>query len=180
MVDRYRDAGDRLEAAATRKAVGARSNDPFYSPEFLAAWHAHYDEEGAAISGQITYAGCVVMLASNALTRFKDDLDCPEVVWQQRGRRFGGHSAGEILIASANGFRHADEWAKTRPMLPRQLKSAAIIDAALGPPRELSVPGRCQEVIELFAEGTGFHGFSGAMLGFAHEVATACRPAGPT
>lgn len=78
----------------------------------MEAWQNHFDEEGTAISGQITYAGCVVMLASNALCRFKDDLDRPDTQWKQCGRQYGGHSVGEILIfrqtASAtptNGLR---------------------------------------------------------------------------
>ena len=181
MVARHREADSRLEGASQRHAQQKIETGQFFSwsPDFLAAWHKHYDEEGTAISGQITYSGCVVMLASNALTRFKDDLDCPDAQWKQRGPRHGGHSAGEILIASANGFRHADEWAKTRPMKPIQLKSASILLAVLGPPNitadEPSPPGRCQEVIKLLAGGGGFEGFTQAVFRFAHEVAIECR-----
>jgi hypothetical protein len=122
------------------------------------------------------------MLASNALTRFKNDLDCPDGHWKQCGAQHGGHSVGEILIAAANGFRHGDEWAKTRPMKPIQLKSANILLSALGrakPGGEPAPPGRCQEVLKLLACGGGFEGFSQAVFRFAHEVAIACRCEGP-
>jgi hypothetical protein len=180
MIDRHDDANRRLENAMETDAQRKRETGQFFSwsPDFLAAWHKHYDEEGTAISGQMTYSGCVIMLASNALTRFRDDLDCPSGHWKQCGPQYGGHSAGEIVIASANGFRHADEWVKTRPMKPIQLKSANVLTSALGPARiaggQASRPGRCQEVIKLLAGGSAFDGFTQVVFSFAHAVAVAC------
>ena len=168
------DDTDAAEARRKQEAwtIGASS-------EFLRSWHSHYDEEGALVFGQATYAGCIVMLASNALSRFCDDLDRPGEPWRKCGRQFGGRSVGEIVIASANGFRHADEWAKTRPMTAKQLKSADVLTSALGAldssESQLSPTGRCHEVIRLLAEGEGFDGFNKTILGFAHDVAVFCR-----
>lgn len=181
MIARHHEAHTRLEDASKKDAQRKHETREFFSwsPDFLAAWHRHFDEEGTTVSGQVTYAGCVIMLASNALTRFKDDIDCPDAQWTQCGARHGGHSVGEILIASANGFRHGDEWAKTRPKTPRQLKSANILLSTLGPANvageEHSPPGRCREIINLLACGNGFEGFTQSVFHFAHEVAAACR-----
>lgn len=185
MISRHREAMDRLDEASEKDARQKQETGQFFSrsQEFMDAWHNHFDEEGTAISGQITYAGCVVMLASNALSRFKDDLDCPDTHWKQCGRQYGGHSVGEILIASANGFRHADEWAKTRPKTQRQLKSTNILVSALGPANLAaevpSPPGQCQEVIKLFADGGGFEDFTQTIFRFAHAVTIACRCEAP-
>lgn len=170
-----------MENASHREAQRKHETAQFFSQsqDFTDAWHKHFDEEGTAISGQITYSGCVVILASNALRRFKDDLDCLPKHWKHCGQQYGGHSVGEILVASANGFRHEDEWVKTRPMKPHQLKSAAKLLSALGSAKmaaqEPSHPGRCQEVITLLGDGRGFEGFSQAVFRFAHDIAIECR-----
>lgn len=181
MIARRRDVAERLNEAGR---LEAERTDHYRrllsrSKKFMDAWHSSFDEEGTAISGQIAYSGCVIMLASNALSRFKNDLDCPETLWKQSGRRYGGHSVGEILIASANGFRHADEWAKTRPMTPQQLKSASVLLSALGPVNvaadAISPPGRCSEVIQMLAQADGVEGFTQSIFRFAHDIANACR-----
>lgn len=184
MIARHQEANSRLEYASEKDVQRKQEARQFYSwpPDFVITWHRHFDERGSAVSGRMTYAGCVVMLASNALTRFKDDLDCPDARWTQCGMQHGGHSVGAILIASANGFRHGDEWAKTRPKSPRQIKSANILLSALGPANvtgeEHSPPGRCGEVIKLLACGDGFQGFTQSVFHFAHEVAATCRREG--
>lgn len=174
------EAQRRLDDAAVAETQRKQEAWTFgASSEFLRAWHSHYDEEGGAVFGQEIYAGCIIMLASNALLRFWDDLDRPEGPWRNCRRQFGGRSVGEILIASANGFRHADEWVKTRPMTAQQRRSADVLTSTLGAPDisqlEPSPPGRCQEVIRLLAAGEGFDGFNKAMLGFAQDVALVCR-----
>jgi hypothetical protein len=180
MAENYCETQRRLNDAAAAETQRKQEAWTFgASSKFLRAWHSHYDEEGAAVFGGALYAGCIVMLASNALLRFWDDLDRPEEPWRNCRRQFGGRSVGEILIASANGFRHADEWAKTRPMTAQQRRSANVLTSALGAPDisqlEPSPPGRCQEVIHLLADGDGFDGFNKAILGFAHDVAVFCR-----
>jgi hypothetical protein len=179
MIARRREAAERLDEASSLEAGRRNHVRELFSKDFLDVWHNNFDEEGTAISGQITYSGCVIILASNALSRFKNDLDCPEAFWKQSGRRHGGHSIGEILIASANGFRHADEWAKTRPMTPQQLKSANVLLSALGPidgsAEVVSPAGRCPEVFHLLAQRGGVEGFTQSIFGFAHDIASACR-----
>jgi hypothetical protein len=117
------------------------------------------------------------MWSHPALQRFWDDLDRPAEPWRNCQRQFGGRFVGEILIASANGFRHADEWAKTRRLNLQQRRSFDVLESALGPSHmaQGEPPGRCQEVIRLLADGQGFDGFSKTMLGFAHDVAAHCR-----
>lgn len=183
MIDRYDEAENRLNEASNIE--DKRQREGVYlprSPEFLKAWHAHYDEEGAAVFGQVTYSGCIVMLASNALERFRDDIGIKNKSddrWTQSGPKFGGHSIGEIIVASANGFRHSDEWAKTRPPTNQQAQSINVLTDALGPiqPRTVETvqPGRCQEVLSLISGGEGMSKFTEAMLGFAHEVALKVR-----
>lgn len=180
MTENYREGQRRLDDAATAETMRKLETCAHgSSPQFLRAWHSHYDEEGAAVSGQALYAGCIVMLASNALLRFWDDLDRPEGPWRNCRRQTGGRSVGEILIASANGFRHGDEWAKTRPLTPQQRRSAEVLISALGAPDSSQLgtapPGRCLDVIRLLAHADGIYGFNRAMLGFAHDVAEVCR-----
>ncbi|MBD3849048.1 hypothetical protein IED13_25395 [Bosea sp. SSUT16] len=133
MAVRRREADDRLEAAFRKEAgKGGMSRQP-HSPEFLEAWHAHYGEEGAAISGQYLYPGLLLVFASNALKRFRDDMDASGDEWRS-GILYGGHSVGELIAAAANGFRHEDEWSKVRTPSSRQRQSQAVLTSALGDP----------------------------------------------
>ena len=51
--------------------------------QFITAFHANIDEQGAADYGFATYAGCVVLLLSGSLLRFRDDLDAKGDDWMQ-------------------------------------------------------------------------------------------------
>ena len=181
MLSRRVEALKRLDRAAEITATRiADSGHIEHSPEFFAAWHAHWNEEGAAVFGNQTYAGCLILLASSALIRFRDDLDPTEAEWRSCGQRFGGHSTGEVIVAAANGFRHEDEWAKTRKPTSRQKFSQDVLADALGPQiigQDNPPPGRCPEVLKLLARDGGFDGFAGAILSFAHEVAQSRRTA---
>src|ERR1700687_144566 len=44
-------------------------------PAFNQAFHAVIEEQGAADYGFATYSGCLVMLLTGSLLRFKDDID---------------------------------------------------------------------------------------------------------
>jgi hypothetical protein len=59
------------------------------------------------MSGAATYGGCVVLVLGGALLRLRNDLDA-EREWNATEPSFNSCSLGAIVVASANGFRHAD------------------------------------------------------------------------
>jgi hypothetical protein len=96
--------------------------------------------------------------------------------WTKVGPFFNGHSVGEVIEAGANGFRHADEWAKTRAPDARQKRSQDIIIKTLSGspmPDEVS-PGRCVELLVLLSAGS-FDGLATTTFKFAHELASKVR-----
>lgn len=180
MVQREREVWDRLENA--EKAALSGDYRPFalsQSPEYQPAWQAHYNEEASAQAGRDIYPGCIVLMASFALSRFRDDIGCGTSDWKTKGSRFGGRSAGEILVASANGVRHQDEWLKTHPNTQQQTNSIQVLRDALGAQPSHNTlaysAGRCEEVIALLDQGQGFDGFTKTMFTFAHQIADGMR-----
>ncbi|WP_141105699.1 hypothetical protein [Rhizobium sp. R693] len=180
MVQREADA-ERRVTEATETAV-ARGYGPLgisREPGFQKAWQAHFDEEGTAQAGRDVYPGCIVLMASYALSRFRDDIECTRQSWQQTGALYGGRSIGEIVVASANGVRHQDDWFKTHPPTPQQQRSMDVLDAALGaqgPHHSYAYSaGRCEQVLALLDGGKGFDGLTAAMFAYAHEIALECR-----
>lgn len=139
------------------------------------------DRQDGFTAGYHSYAGCLVLLASNALNRFRDDLDVKNDLWYSSGNLCGGQSIGSILAAAANGFRHEDEWLKSRTPTPRQKQSQDVLVAALGPrpDHEHFQPGRCLEVIEALSGGEGFEGFTKSALGYAQNIAAKIRQTFP-
>jgi hypothetical protein len=177
MIKREGQVWQRLSAAEAA-AMAAGCYRPMASPAYQEAWQAHYDEEGTAQSGRDVYPGCIVLMASYALGRFRDDIGCTSVDWKSSGPLFGGRSVGEILTASANGVRHQDEWLKTRTHTPQQLNSIQVLKDALGEPAATSVvysAGRCEQVLDLLGQGRGFDGLTSSMFLFAHDIAQRCR-----
>lgn len=180
MIQREAEVMERLELA--EKAALDEDHAPFRlmsSPEYQKAWQAHFDEELAAQSGRDVYPGCIVLMASYALTRFRDDIGCSTTDWRSKGPIRGGHSVGEILVASANGVRHQDEWFKSHPPTAQQLKSMQVLRDVLGDePAHNTMAysaGRCEEVLALLGNGEGLHGLTQAMFTFAHDIAVSCR-----
>jgi hypothetical protein len=72
-----------------------------------------FEASGAVELGRQLYAGCIILLLDGMLRRFQDDVAAGEA-WRQADSKFNGVSFGRFVVASANSFRHADEWAKTR------------------------------------------------------------------
>jgi hypothetical protein len=171
--DKMNEVGQKL---STRFDI---SNYPASDAEFITSFHDVIDEQGAAEYGFATYAGGVVLLLSGALLRFKNDLDATGTDWNESGPLFGGHSFGQVIVAAANGFRHDDEWAKTRPSTPQQRASQAILAKALPSslvPHERA-PGRCPEVLDTLSEEKGFDRLTANLFAFAHNVALRRRAA---
>jgi hypothetical protein len=162
-------------------AIGQDSIDAHGRPDFdqfAAAFNAIREDQGVATFGAATYSGCLMIVLSGALLRFKDDNDAKDE-WDRTEPCFNTHSVGAIIAAAANGFRHADEWAKTRPPTKRQKASQDIINGALSglpAPDELS-PGRCAEVIHLLSGGD-FERLASNVFTFAHNLACKIRSRG--
>lgn len=103
------------------------------NPEAVKNYHQIEDEIGAA---QMAYTACAMSLLlaiSGMLALFKIDVEAGSE-WQTTGPLVGGHSVGAIMEATANNFRHRDEWAMTRPPKGRQLSSIRILAAVLNEP----------------------------------------------
>ena len=148
--------------------------------QFAAEFNAIREEQGVATFGAATYSGCLMLVVSGALLRFKDDIDAKKGEWNEPEPRFNTHSVGAIIVAAANGFRHAHEWAKTDPPTPQQKAqqkaSQDVINGALSglpPPDELS-PGRCVEVLHLLSKGH-FEQLAFNVFAFAHNLASKRR-----
>jgi hypothetical protein len=115
-----------------------------------------------------------MIVLSGALLRFKNDID-GNGEWNRTEPCFNTHSVGAIIVAAADGFRHADEWAKTHPPTKKQKPSQDIIKGALS-----GLPGRdelCVEVIRLLSEGD-FGRLAFNVFTFAHNLACKIRSRG--
>ncbi|WP_027554663.1 hypothetical protein [Bradyrhizobium sp. Cp5.3] len=145
------------------------------SSAFGEALHDVLDRQAAAVFGAGIYAGSLMLMLSTVLLRLKDDIQGKEQ-WTTVRPFFNGHSVGAIIEAGANGFRHADEWAKTRPPTTQQKRSQDIIEAALygRPPPDDSSPGACVELLAVLGGGT-FEGLASNVFAFAHNLATEAR-----
>lgn len=165
---------------AWRAALDERVNaiDPASArqcSEFAATYGAILEDQRVAEFGANTYSGCLMIVLSGALLRLKDDLGATADEWETTGRLFNSRSVGLIIAASANGFRHADEWAKTLPPTKRQRASQDVLNCVLGScplPEEIS-PGRCVEVLRLL--GVEFEALASNIFIFAHSLALKVR-----
>lgn len=147
--------------------------------QFTTAFHANIDEHRVADYGFATYAGCIVLILSGSLLRFRDDLDAKGDHWTKPGPLFNAHSLGQVIVAAANGYRHDDEWSKTNLPTPQQMASQEVLARSLAgnvtsQPR---APGRCTEVLEMLSGGKGFDGLAANLFTFVHNVALRRRTA---
>jgi len=82
-------------------------------------------------------------------------------------------SFGSLVVASANSFRHADEWAKTRTPSAQQKRSQEILDAALDPrfADDRRKVRSCSGALEVLSGGWSFDQLTASLLASAHDVA---------
>lgn len=137
-------------------------------------YHELNDAEAAAQLGYQTYAGAIIIVVNGLLGRFGDDLDATAQEWNGTLPLTGGLSVGAILVAAANSFRHQDEWAKTHPASPQQLKSMRVLASALGEPAPngaLHKFGRnvCFDILQLLSE-RDFELLGSRCFAFAHAI----------
>ncbi|MET4349018.1 hypothetical protein [Bradyrhizobium sp. RT9a] len=162
-------------------AVGERAHEDMMrgqampSGAFGAAFHDVLDRQAAAAFGAGIYAGSLMLMLSAILLRLRDDIQGKEQ-WTAVGPFFNGHSVGAIIEAGANGFRHADEWAKTHPPKAQQKRSQDIIEGALhGRPQPVEgSPGACVELLAVLSGGS-FEGLATNVFTFAHNLTVKCR-----
>lgn len=150
--------------------------DPLFNPEMdPAAFHRATDQHGAAEVARGTYAGALVIIIDKMLRSFKDDIVATDDEWKRSAPLVNGPSLGQILQASANNFRHNEEWARARPPSERQLKSIKILSAAF---QETIAPdGRghkfareiCPETLQLISDGD-FALLESAVFAFANNL----------
>ena len=115
------------QAEAERNAIAGAL---FTNRPLIEKFHMLAVEIEAGEFGGAACAGAIMVVLSNMLQRYKDDLKATNPKWEGIGTQFNGHSFGEVVVAAANNFRHHDEWARTRPPTPQQQKSIAVIEAA--------------------------------------------------
>lgn len=133
------------------------------------------DEIGASELGGGAYAGAVVLVLSGLLLSFKDDVGATRDDWEESAPLIGGCSMGVIVVASANNFRHRDEWAKTRPPTAQQLVSinalARAFQKAIAPDGSDHRFSRdiCPESLDLISNGD-FEELSSSMFTFANNI----------
>jgi hypothetical protein len=157
-----------------RKDLDASLNGAFVVRHFD-RYHELNDEIGANELASVAYAGTVVLVLSGLLRSFKDDMDATRDDWEKSAPLINSCSIGSILAASANNFRHNDEWAKTRPPKQNQLASIRVLAAAFQ--EQIAPDGAghrlsrdiCAETLELLGGGS-FDKLSANLFGFANNM----------
>ena len=145
-------------------------------PARVARYHELNDEMDALKTSALACASTVVMILSRMLLAMQDDMQATKDQWETSGHLIRGHSVGVILWAAANNFRHNDEWFKTRPPTPQQLKSIKVLADALQEPIAENGEGHqlhrdiCHEILELLSNGD-FNKLGMVVLGFANAFA---------
>jgi hypothetical protein len=150
--------------------------------EAVATYHRMNDEIGATQMAYYAAATALLLAISAMLALFKIDVEAGPA-WQTTGPLFGGHSVGAIIEATANNFRHRDEWAMTRPPNTRQLSSIQILAAALNEPisgdgsRHRLARDIGHEILDVLSGGN-FETLAARIFEFANTLAER-RKAGP-
>jgi hypothetical protein len=126
--------------------------------------------------GQKLYAGCAMLLLDGILRRFGYDISAG-AAWRDADPKFNGISLGRFVVASANSFRHADEWAKTRPPNDQQRRSQDVLKQALAwsPTNSLAEAFDCANALAALSDGWNFERLENNLLTFRHSVALTRR-----
>ncbi|MGH7812419.1 MAG: hypothetical protein ACREQI_00245 [Candidatus Binataceae bacterium] len=131
-----------------------RMNFAAQDANFVREFHALNDEIGASEFGCAAYAGAIMVVLSNLLLRFGNDLKATDEDWKKSDPLVGGYSVGSVIRAAANSFRHHDEWARTNPPTPQQLPSIEVIASTLNEPTTRIRSNACPEVIQALSGGS--------------------------
>jgi hypothetical protein len=126
-------------------------------------------------SGPGNGAGAIAVALNNLLRREWVDLGRPHT-WETAGEKIRGHSFGRVMEATANNFRHADEWARHPLPNAQQLDSIRVIADVLGAriaPDGARHPFRgnvCPKLL-LVVSGGSFEGLADRTFHFARALA---------
>lgn len=113
------------------RAFSGSQDSPLVRAEQAERFNDINDELGASTLGAEACAAAAVLILNNLLLGVKEDLEITRTTWDQTGPLIGGVSVGAIFSASANNFRHRDEWRTSRPPTPQQLSSIRVLASAL-------------------------------------------------
>lgn len=153
---------------------------PLQNQSAIKRYHEIDEEITANELTRSVSAGSITLALAQLLLAFKDDLDSTQDEWKNSAPLVGAVSVGSIIEASANNFRHNDEWTKTRPPTAIQLRSISVLANALSEPLAPSGEGHrlsrdvSPEILELIGGGD-FERLSSTVLTFAHNLAKARR-----
>lgn len=111
--NRKRELDARLNVVFANHVFDTKASDLLPPSESIEQYHALNDEIAANEIGASACAGAIVLVLSGLLQSFKDDMDATKDDWNKSPPIVQGCSVGMILAASANNFRHLDEWVKT-------------------------------------------------------------------
>lgn len=158
-----------LEAEAER-ALGKWTPGQPLVRDFSAYHEAIEIQEANELTEEVS-AGSLLLALSRMVQSFRDDLslDPRDALWRQSGPLHNGVSVGEAVVAAANNFRHAEEWARARTPTAQQgtshgaLVAMTQIDATTA--RGVFWP----RVLELLA-GEDLDQLGRAVFGFANDV----------
>lgn len=136
-----------------------KSPHPMHSLDYD-AYHTTNDAMGAAEVARGVYAGSIAIVLNNMLQSFRVNIGATQDEWKKASPLFDGCSIGQILEASANNVRHAEEWQATRPPTRQQMSSMQVLSAALREPLDPPDGSRhrfsreiCPETLQLISDG---------------------------
>jgi hypothetical protein len=136
-------------------------------------FHRLNDQVAVHTIGRESYSGTIVVVLQALLRRAWSDLSAKEELWNKSGQLIAGRSFGEIVEASANNFKHNDEWAITNPFCKRQQKSVDVIADVFGlhQVKEKRVLARnvCPEVLDAVC-GADFEMLNRRLFEFANDM----------
>ena len=141
-------------------------------------YHELNDQIFASEEAVEIYAGAVVLVINGLLLALKYEIDATRDDWEKSAPLIQGCSVGSIVAASANNFRHSDEWARPRSVKERkrQLPSIRVLSSAFqeAPTEHGAYPrfsrNVCPDVLELLSDGS-FDELGSRMFTFAHNMA---------
>ncbi|WP_146030137.1 hypothetical protein [Methylocella silvestris] len=153
------------------------ANGRFLESDDVSLYHMVNDAIGALEVSREALAGSLMIVISSLLDRFRNDLDASLKRWNLGNPSFGGYSAGQVVTAAANSFRHADEWKKAqfskKDATKEQRRSMDVIRSARGladGPQAYYASDISEAVLDLLSEGD-FERLAKVILSFANGIA---------
>ena len=129
---RQQELNENLNRVFSGAPLFESSSSPTARAEQSKRFNDIHDELGATALGAEACAAAAVLVFNSLLLGVKEDLDISQGTWGRTGPLIGGVSVGAIFSASANNFRHRDEWRTSRLPNTRQLSSIKVLASALG------------------------------------------------